>query len=169
MSLLIVFAGLPGTGKSTIAERAAERLKAVYLRIDTIEQAIRVSDALPPGAGIGCAGYSAAYRLAADNLRLGHKVIADSVNPLKVTRDAYKDVAERSGARLLDVEIVCSDKARHRERVESRQATVAGLILPRWEEVEAREYQPWDRPCLRIDTALLSIEECVERVVTAAI
>ncbi|EEQ16447.1 Uncharacterised protein [Yersinia frederiksenii] len=42
--MLIIFSGLPGTGKSTIAHLLAERLKAVYLRIDTIEQAIRSAD-----------------------------------------------------------------------------------------------------------------------------
>src|SRR5579872_7432462 len=83
--VLIVFAGLPGTGKSTIAQQLAERLDAVYVRIDSIEQAIRASGVLPDGADIGPAGYMAAYRLAADNLRLGRAVIADSVNPLNVT------------------------------------------------------------------------------------
>ena len=39
--MLIIFGGLPGSGKSTIARALALRLGAVYLRIDTIEQAIR--------------------------------------------------------------------------------------------------------------------------------
>ena len=39
--MLIIFSGLPGSGKSTIARALAKRLGAVYLRIDTIEQAIR--------------------------------------------------------------------------------------------------------------------------------
>ncbi|NBU29185.1 MAG: AAA family ATPase, partial [Caulobacteraceae bacterium] len=43
MSRLIVFAGLPGTGKSSIARGVAEAIRAVWLRIDTLEQAIRDS------------------------------------------------------------------------------------------------------------------------------
>jgi len=42
-SMLIVFAGLPGTGKSSVARELAGKLDAVWLRIDSIEQAIRES------------------------------------------------------------------------------------------------------------------------------
>ena len=37
---LLIFGGLPGTGKSTIARLLAARLGAVWLRIDSIEQAL---------------------------------------------------------------------------------------------------------------------------------
>ena len=39
--MLIVFSGLPGSGKTTIARELARQLGAVYLRIDVIEQALR--------------------------------------------------------------------------------------------------------------------------------
>ncbi len=165
--VLIVFAGLPGTGKSTIAQRLAARLDAVYVRIDSIEQAIRAAGVLPDGADIGPAGYMAAYRLAADNLRLGRAVIADSVNPLNVTRDAYRAVAERAGVRCLDVEIICSDRAVHRHRVETRRASVDGLALPTWAAVEARVYEKWNRPHLVLDSAHASVMQSVDAIVDA--
>jgi predicted kinase len=37
---LIVFAGLPGTGKTTLARKLAKTLPAFLVRIDTIEQAL---------------------------------------------------------------------------------------------------------------------------------
>jgi predicted kinase len=57
---LIVLGGLPGTGKSTIAVRLARELRAPYLRIDSIEQALVDSGELAgqPRA----AGYIAALR-----------------------------------------------------------------------------------------------------------
>ena len=45
--MLIVLAGLPGTGKTTLARRLCERLAAFHLRIDTIEAALKRS---------GCSG-----------------------------------------------------------------------------------------------------------------
>ena len=41
MPILIIFGGLPGTGKTTIAQQLARELAGVYLRIDSMEQAIR--------------------------------------------------------------------------------------------------------------------------------
>ena len=41
--MLIIFGGLPGIGKTTIARELASQLGAIYVRIDSIEQAIRDS------------------------------------------------------------------------------------------------------------------------------
>ncbi len=69
----------------------------------------------------GAAGYLTAYSIAADNLAIGHTVIADSVNPLKITRDTYRSVAISAKVPLTEVEIICSDVVEHRRRVESRR------------------------------------------------
>jgi predicted kinase len=160
--MLIVFGGLPGTGKSTIACALAERTAATYLRIDVIEQAIRASGVL--AGDVGPAGYHAAMALAEANLRLGRTVISDSVNPIALTRRAWEAVAERCGAPLIDVEIVCSDPAEHRRRVEQRQSTVDGLILPTWQQVTDRHYEPWEEAHLIIDTARLSPDAAVATI-----
>jgi predicted kinase len=157
MPTLIAFAGLPGTGKTTIARELARRIGAVYLRIDTIEQALRTSR---PFAGeIEDAGYRAAIALAEDNLRQGLDVITDAVNPLTLTRDAFEAAATRTGATLLEVELICSDQTEHRRRIEARSADIPGHTLPTWTEVFTREYEPWNRAHVVIDTAKHSAEE----------
>ncbi|MBV8658337.1 MAG: AAA family ATPase [Burkholderiales bacterium] len=166
--MFIIFGGLPGTGKSTIASQVADRLGATWLRIDSIEQAIRSSDVLSAGDDVGTAGYFVAYRIAADNLRAGRIVVADSVNPLGVTRQAYREVAHKAGVGYLEVELVCSDEALHRERVEARRPIVKGFTLPTWEQVVSRRYEAWDQPHLRIDTAVASIDTATQRIVDAA-
>jgi predicted kinase len=162
--MLIVLGGLPGAGKTTLAAALARALGAVHVRIDTLEQAIRDSAAWQDGRSIDDAGYRAGYALAEDNLRLGHVVIADSVNPWPVTRDAWADVARRAGVPVVEVEIVCSDRAEHRRRVESRRADIPGLTLPTWAEVSGRDYRPWDRDRVVIDTAVTTAERAVEAI-----
>lgn len=162
--MLVVFGGLPGTGKTTIARAVAARLSATYLRIDVIEQALRNSGTL--AGEVGPAGYAVAYALAESNLKLGGCVVADSVNPLPVTRAAWRAAAHASGAFVLEIEVVCSDPALHRRRVEARASDVPGLAPPTWESVQRHAYQPWQEPRLVIDTAVLAAPEAVSRVCT---
>lgn len=154
--MLIVFSGLPGTGKTTIAKPLAARLEAVYLRIDSIEQVLRGSAAFEQD--IGSSGYQVANTVALDNLNAGHHVIADCVNPVSESRQAWADTAAQARCRLLNVQIVCSDKAQHRQRVEARVSDVPGLIVPNWPSVVAHEYEPWPQAPLTLDTAWVSAE-----------
>lgn len=39
--MLIIFGGLPGVGKTTIAKALAKLMHAVYLRVDTVEQVLK--------------------------------------------------------------------------------------------------------------------------------
>lgn len=163
--MLIVFGGLPGTGKTTIARELARELGAVYLRIDSIEQAIR--DSVTVNRSLDDAGYRVGYGVAGDNLGLGRTVIADSVNPLAVTRNAWVEVANRARASVMEIEVICSDVDEHRNRVEQRIADVPGLRLPTWQEVVSREYQAWDREHTVVDTARQSVEQSVKLLLEA--
>jgi len=165
--MFIIFGGLPGCGKTTLAQRLAVAIKALYLRVDSIEQAIRCSGILVPDRDMGPTGYMAICRIAADNLELGHSVIADSVNPIAVTREAYRAVAKQVGVDFFEVEVVCSDKAVHRHRVETRQCTVEGLTLPGWAQVENLRYDTWDGSPLRLDTSCLPVEHNVATLIAA--
>jgi predicted kinase len=165
MTRLIVFAGLPGSGKSSIARGLAKEIGAVWLRIDSIEQAIRESGVA--AGSLDDAGYRAAYAVAEDNLRLGHDVIGDCVNDWMLTRNAWRDAGLRAGAEVVEVEILCSGIDEHRRRVETRASETPGLILPDWPAVIGRNYHSWDRDRLTIDTAGRTVAACVALMLAA--
>lgn len=157
--MLIVFSGLPGTGKTTIARELARRTGAVYLRIDVIEQAIRDADVL--AGDVAASGYSVANALALSNLQLGNTVVADCVNPVRESRDAWKAVATMAEVELINIRVVCSDHQAHQRRVESRVGDIPGLTPPTWHSVLAHEYEAWDEASVTIDTARLTPDQAV--------
>lgn len=156
--MLIVFGGLPGVGKTTIARELARQIGAAWIRIDSIENAIRRSGR--HAGPMDDTGYRAAYAVAEDNLRVGRTVIADSVNPLPVTRDAWRAVGRRAGVPVMEVEVICSDAAEHRRRVERRVTDFPGWTLT-WQDVLDRDYRTRDGDPIVLDTAHASAEDHV--------
>jgi predicted kinase len=157
--MLIILGGLPGTGKTTIARELARQLGAVHVRIDSIEEAILDSGVL--SSPINDAGYRVGNAVAADNLHVGRTVIADSVNPIQLSRDAWLEVAKRAQVPAVEIEVTCSDKE-HQDRVETRISDIArSRAALTWQDVVSRDYRPWNRDHIVIDTASRTVEEIV--------
>lgn len=79
--------------------------------------------------------------------------------PIRLTRSEWEDVATSSAATFENIEVICSDEAIHRNRVEQRDCTVPGLKLPSWADIMNREYHEWDERHHVIDTAHRSVDE----------
>ena len=144
-----------------MARLLASTVSAAHVRIDTLEQALRDLYAV----SIEDEGYRLAHRVTADILCARVSVVADSCNPLELSRRAWEQVALESGAAFVNIEVLCSDADEHRRRVEQRTATVPGLRLPTWQDVQQREYQEWTTERIQLDTAGRSASECLETLV----
>ena len=156
--MLYIFSGLPGVGKSELAKLLAISTGSTYLRIDSLEQALRdegVTD-------VNGKGYSIAYRIAFDNLKLGMSVVADCVNPITLTRETWHKVSRDANVPFYDIEVICSDQIEHKLRIETRKSEILGLELPSWQDVRNRRYQQWpDYEHIIVDTAGLTLEQSI--------
>ncbi|WP_431924690.1 AAA family ATPase [Micromonospora wenchangensis] len=150
--LLVVFAGLPGVGKSTLARQVGVALGATVLTVDPIERALARHGLTGPGAGQ--AGYDALAGLAEVQLGLGTSVVVDAANPAAGTRGLWFELSERAGVPLRLIEVYCGDEAELRRRVEARHT--ADPLAPTWEQTRQRGtgYEPLIGPRLVVDTTI---------------
>lgn len=158
--MLYIFGGLPGTGKTTLSKSLATSINATHIRIDTIEQTLRNNGM----ETIYDEGYQIAFSVALDNLKNGVSVVADSTNPVAESRAGWISVATQAKASYKEIQVICSDKLEHRTRVETRQSDITNLILPSWESVTSREYQPWPSCNVIVDTAGKTVEHSVQEL-----
>jgi 2-C-methyl-D-erythritol 4-phosphate cytidylyltransferase len=159
--VLVVLGGAPGVGKTQVARELASRRRAAHLRVDTLEQAVlRARGERSPGPE----GYAVGQALATDLLGSGLDVVADATQRLEVMRQAWARSAADSGARLLQVELVCSDEHEHRRRVEQRTADIPGHRPPAWDDIAREDWDPWPDADARLDTAGRTVADVVDSV-----
>ena len=158
--MLIVMAGLPGTGKSTVAQELSERLGYPLVSVDQIESAV-LSAGIDSDQPTGLAAYLVAETLAGNVLETGQSVIVDAVNAVSPAREQWVGLAARFGNALTFVEVVCSDPAVHRARLEARNRNLPHVAEPTWHAVEQSldEYDEWVGPSAGVDRITIDTVE----------
>ena len=159
-------AGLPGSGKSTIAEVIGETLSKPIVSVDPIESSI-LRAGIDPDQPTGLAAYLVAETLAESVIRAGRGLIVDAVNAVDPAREQWVNLAARLDEPLKFVEVVCSDPAVHRARLEARGRNLPNLTEPTWFAVEQSldEYADWTGPSAGIDRITVDTVEPLEVVV----
>ena len=152
MQKVIVISGLPGSGKSTVAEGLSRQLSLPVFSIDPIEAAMWQGGLSRQDTGV--AAYQVVVALANEHLQLGHSVIVDAVSPIEAARDMWRKVAQANKARLVVVEVICSDMQLHKTRIEKRVRNIPGMPEVTWERVQQRkaEFEPWQDDHLTLDS-----------------
>ncbi|WP_380283972.1 AAA family ATPase [Kitasatospora purpeofusca] len=162
--MLIAMAGLPGAGKSSVAGELGRKLAAPVVSVDPIEAAMwRAGVARSQPTGL--AAYGVAEAVAGGVLALGQTAIVDAVNAVEEARAQWRSLASRHGVPLVFVEVVCSDPALHRRRLEGRSRGIDGFHEPTWEAVERQqqEFAPWADDRLVLD----SVTDMSQNIATA--
>jgi predicted kinase len=151
---LLLCAGLPGTGKSTLAAGLGRALNCPVFAKDWLEAALWRS-----GVGreqnSGWAGYELLTALAESQLRLGQPALLDCVAGREPLRRQWRALAAQYGAAFRPIECVCADEALHQARLSGRQRGIPGWYELDWAEVERVRagYEPWETERLVLDMA----------------
>jgi predicted kinase len=164
---VIVFAGLPGTGKSTLAEHVARIVGAPAFASDWLMGGLK-----PAYAALSkldrsqylAACYGLVGTLITRQLMLGQSAIVDELMPESVVA-AWRETAAGFSARLFLIECVCSDQAIHRARIEGRVRGIPGWHEIGWDHVERMraEFPPLTLDRLTID-AIEPLQDNIRRV-----
>lgn len=147
---LVLITGVAGTGKSTLAEAAADMLGAAVLGWDWVMASLTRFDAVQRALKAGSrqqyveVGWGVLCNLATAQLRHGRSVVLDGVGrDLEI--DLVRKVATDATARMLVVTTGCSDADVHRARVEGRDRGIPGWHELEWSDVAAAR-ERWEPP-----------------------
>lgn len=156
---LVVFAGAPGVGKSTLARALARELHAAYLDKDTIKDtALRLGREMSVEnvqQFVGALSYQLLIPLARDNLTVGTSVIIDSPAGYRGFQDAIEQLVRSIKVDFRLVECITTDAALLRGRVERSGSELPDHRAREWDAYQqARErLERMSGPRLVLDTA----------------
>jgi predicted kinase len=153
-TVLIVFSGVPGSGKSTVAERVGTALNVPVFAAD------RLLGALTPFGmrhrhDLAGLGEELLTTLAYRELSAARSAIPDTTTEDPATRARWASLAAAAGGTFLPVVCVCTDPALHRVRVERRVRDIPGWAdAGDWTNASTRlaAFPPWPG-ALIVDTA----------------
>jgi predicted kinase len=163
---VVLVAGAPGTGKSTLAEAVATALRAPVFSADWQFGALVPFGAIRNDNGVPL-GDVMLTALTVRQLQLGLSAILDTTGHQAEIRRRWRSLAERHGGRFVGVECVCSDESAHRGRVEGRVRGIPGWpSTVTWEHVGRAQgrWELWDDPHLVVDSAVTAPEAALRRV-----
>jgi len=135
---LILFSGIPGTGKSTLSEEIARTLHIPVFSLDWILGAMLLSQLRVQQEGFYITTAEALLTMLIQRqLMLGQSAILDTPANTVAQRKRWQDLAQSYNAVFYGIETICSDMELHRRRVEGRKRGIPGWHdTVNWNHVE---------------------------------
>jgi predicted kinase len=158
---LIIFSGLPGTGKSTFASRLARELRMPLLCIDDVVGEIPGN----PDVAFWDSKVAILLRLVDVQLELGLSVIVDSVFMNK-DRNHAQEIARKNKAQFLPIYVFVSDEDVWKERVGTRYQEMKNNNVATWEQIQRQRshFRSWEPDTALFVDALNPVEQNYETI-----
>jgi predicted kinase len=158
---LVIFSGLPGTGKSTLAERLARELHWPLLCIDDVIGEVPEN----PGIEFWDSRVAILLDLIGTQLKLGISVIADSVF-MNMDRHHAQELAQKYQARFLPVHVFVSDERVWEGRVTMRSKELNDPDVATWERIQHQRerFREWEPDTALFVDSLNPIDENYQQV-----
>jgi predicted kinase len=110
---LILVTGLPGTGKSTMADRIGQQLQIPVFAKDLVEATLRrcgTTHVLEGQVPASYAAYELLFMLAQRQLAMKQSCIVDCVASHAALRTQFQSIARQNAATWYVIECVCSNE-----------------------------------------------------------
>jgi len=157
----IIFSGLPGTGKTTFADRLARELRWPLLRIDDVAGNVP----LDADYHFWDEKILILLTIAEEQLKLGLSVIADSVF-MGADRLHAQEIARKHNAIFRPVYCFVSNEAIWEKRVTRRFVTLGHSNVATWEQIQHQRqwFAPWQSGTGLFMDAIDSVEHNYARI-----
>jgi predicted kinase len=163
MSTFVIFSGLPGTGKSTLANRLAHELRWPLLRLDDVVNNI------PENAGVefwdSCV--EALLTITEAQLEIGLSVVVDAVF-MNTDRHHAQALARKHQAHFHPIYTYLSDEKIWEQRLTARYIELNNPAVSTWEQVKHQRghFRNWEPDTALFVDALNSAEKNFEAVLS---
>ena len=158
---LLIFSGLPGVGKTTLANKLARELHWPLLKIDDVIGQVPEN----PAIEFWDSKVDVLLDVLNTQLELGLSVIADSVF-MNMDRQHAQELARKYKVRFLPVYIFLSDENLWKERVTKRFNELHDEDVATWERIQHQRehFAEWQKDTALFVDSMEPMEKNFERI-----
>ncbi|MFC7069518.1 AAA family ATPase [Halobaculum lipolyticum] len=149
---LVVVCGLPGAGKTTVAEAAADRLGATLVRTDVVRKELFPEPTYTDEESRRT--YEAVFERAGAALAAGEPIVLDGTFRRADRRDRARAVADDRGVPFRLVRVTC-EEAVAKSRIRAREGDASDADVAVYDRLR-EEFEPIDDPVVVDNTGDLA-------------